>query len=73
MGNSPKGYINISPESKIGREHTALVRVNSNKDEIVVEFQAKVIIELSAYEKLVKDDFGSFYMSNKPSNDENEE
>jgi hypothetical protein len=73
MGNFPKGHISISPESKIGREHTALVRINSNKDEIVVEFQAKVIIELSAYEKLVKDDFGIFYMSNKPSNDDNEE
>ena len=73
MGNFPKGHISISPESKIGREHTALVKINSNKDEIVVEFQAKVIVELSAYEKLVKDDFGSFYMSNKPSNDDNEE
>jgi len=73
MGNLPKGHISIYPESKAGREHTALVRINSNKDEIVVEFQAKVIVELSAYEKLVKNDFGVFYMSNKPSNDENEE
>lgn len=73
MGNHPKGHISIYPESKTGREHTALVRINSNKDEIVVEFQAKVIVELSAYEKLVKDDFGIFYITNKPSNDNNEE
>ena len=73
MANLPKGHISITPESKTGREHTALVRINSNKDEIVVEFQAKVIVELSAYEKLVKDDFGHFYITNKPTNDNNEE
>ena len=49
MGNLPKRHISISQENEIGREHTALAGVNSNKNEIVVELQAKVIVELSAY------------------------
>ena len=66
MGYLPKEYINISPESKTDREHTATARVSSDKEEIVIEFQAKVTLEISAYQELVKDDFKFFWITKNP-------
>jgi len=73
MGHMPKGHITISPDDKKGREHTATTRISADKGEIVVEFQATVMVEISAYQDLVKDNFGCFWMTKKPWDDLREE
>ncbi len=57
MGHLPKGHISIHPHELNGREHLPVIRRSSDGDELVAEFDAKIIMEWTAYEDLSKDAF----------------
>lgn len=68
MGHLPKGHVSIWPHSLNGREHVPTIRRSSDGQELVAEFDAKVIMEWSAYEDLAKDGFRVRWLTTEPAN-----
>jgi hypothetical protein len=66
MGHLPKGHVSIVPHDLDGREHVPTIRRSSDGQELVAEFDAKVIMEWSAYEELSKDGFKVRWFTTEP-------
>ncbi|KZR75843.1 hypothetical protein [Prochlorococcus marinus] len=66
MGHLPKGHISIQPHTLTGREHVPIIRMDSGGKELVAEFEAKIAMEWSAYEELLKDGFKTRWLTAEP-------
>ena len=67
MAQLQPGHFSITPEDQSGREITPLIRTDSEGEQVVAEFKATICMEMSAFERLVKERFiGVYWLSDKP-------
>ena len=67
MGHLAPGHFSFTPDELNGREVVATIRTSSDGEELVAEFKATVIMEISAFEKAVEKQFKkAYWLSEEP-------